>query len=152
VERARVKASYNAGLTVVETRTGLLAKTADFFLRSILANLIPWPNSNTTFPAGHGMVSEKGGRLWGSSQACLSLAITALGLSVRILPPSQNFPLHSYPDLLPEIERGAVPTISHVHYHHVFRSNPQDNPILAGQPGFPADSIEWLRERIEDFA
>lgn len=152
VERARVKASYNGGLNVVKSSSTLFAKTADFLLRSILANLIPRPNNNTTFPAGHGMVSEKGGRFWGSMQACFSLAITALKLSVRILPPSQNFPLHCYPDLLPEIEKGTIPTICHVHYHHVFSSNPHDNPILAGQPGFPADSIEWLRERIGEFA
>ena len=150
VERTRVKASYNGGLTVVKNKSELFAKAAEFFLQSIRANLIPWPDSNATFPTGHGMVGGKGGRLWGSEQACFSLAITALGLSVRILPPSQNFPLHSYPDLLPEIEKGAAPTISHVHYHHVFRNNPQDNPILAGQPGFPADSIEWLRKRIGD--
>jgi hypothetical protein len=152
VERARIKASYNGGLTIVRNRTGLFAKTADFFRRSMLANLVPWPDRNSTFPTGHGMVTAEGGRLWGSAQACLSLAISALKLSVRVLPPSQNFPLHFYRDLLPEIENGAIPLISHVHYHHVFRSNPHDNPILAGQPGFPVGSIEWLSERAAEFA
>jgi glycosyltransferase involved in cell wall biosynthesis len=152
VERARVKASYNGGLTVVKSETGLFAKTADFFLRSIAANLIPSPNNNIGFPAGHGVVSARGGRLWGSAQACCSLAIAALDLSVRILPPSQNFPLHSYHDLRPEIQKGAIPTISLVHYHHVFRGNPCDNPILTGQPGFPASSLEWLKERVGEFA
>jgi hypothetical protein len=151
VDRARIKASYNGGLTVVKNKTRLFSKTADFFLRSIAVNLIPWPERDI-FPSGHGMVSGKGGRLWGSAQACFSLAITALGLSVRILPPSQNFPLHSYSDLRPEIENGTISPISHVHYHHVFRSNPHNNPILAGQPGFPAGSIGWLKERIGDFA
>ena len=152
VERVKVKASYNGGLTVVKKNAGLFSKTADFFLQSILADLIPWPESDTVFPTGHGMVSGKGGRLWGSSQACLSLAITALKLPVRTLRPSLNFPLHYYPDLLPEIEKGAIPLISHVHYHHVFRSNPHDNPIVAGQPGFSPCSVTWLRERIGEFA
>ena len=152
VEHARVKASYNGGLTIVRNKAGLFAKTADFFRRSLAANLVPWPENNSSFPTGHGMVSAEGGRFWGSAQACLSLAITALNLSVRILPSSQNFPLHSYLDLLPEIEKGAIPLISHVHYHHVFRSNPHDNPILAGQPGFPPGAIEWLRERVGEFA
>jgi hypothetical protein len=152
VERSKVKASYNGGLTVVKKQAGLFAKTAVFFRQSIRADLIPSPDSNTAFPTGHGMVSGKGGRLWGSAQACLSLAITALRLSVRILRPSLNFPLPYYPDLLPEIEKGAIPLISHVHYHHVLRSNPHDNPILTGQPGFPPCSVEWLRERIGEFA
>ena len=152
VERIKVKASYNGGLTVVKKQAGLFAKTSDFFRQSILADLIPWPESDTVFPTGHGMVSGKGGRLWGSAQACLSLAITALKLSVRTLRPSLNFPLHYYHDLLPEIEKGAIPLISHVHYHHLFRSNPHDNPILAGQPGFSPCSVEWLRERIGEFA
>lgn len=152
VERIKVKASYNGGLTVVKKQTGLFAKTADFFLKSILAGLIPSPDSDITFPTGYGIVSGKGAQLWGSAQACLSLAITALRLSVRILPPSLNFPLHYYDDLLPEVENGAIPLISHVHYHHVFRSNPHDNPILAGRPGFPPRSVTWLRERIGEFA
>jgi hypothetical protein len=152
VDHLRVKASYNGGLAIARNKAGLFAKTADFFRRSLLANLVPWPESDSSFPTGHGMVSPEGGRLWGSAQACFSLAITSLNLSVRILPPSQNFPLHSYLDLLPEIEKGTIPLISHVHYHHLFRSNPRDNPILAGQPGFPADSIEWLRERVGEFA
>jgi hypothetical protein len=152
VEGTRVKASYNGGLTIVRSKTGLFAKTADFFRRSLLANLIPWPGRNSTFPTGHGTVTAEGGRLWGSAQACHSLAISALKLSVRILPPSQNFPLHFYDALLPEIEKGAIPPISHVHYHDVFRSHPHDNPILAGQPGFPASSIKWLRERAAEFA
>jgi hypothetical protein len=152
VERAKVRASYNGGLTVVKTRAGLFQKTADFFMRSLHANLVPWPDRVTSFTTGHGVVSAEGSRLWGSSQASLSLAITALGLSVRTLPASQNFPLHLYNDLLPEIRKGTIPTVSHVHYHHIFRGPPQENPILAGMPGFPAGSIEWLEKRTEQFA
>jgi len=152
VEGIEVKASYNGGLTVVKKQAGLFAKTADFFRQSILDDLSPSPDSDPPFPTGHGMVSGKGVGLWGSAQACLSLAITALNLSVRILPPSLNFPLHYYSYLLPQIETGDIPLISHVHYHHLFRSNPQDNPILSGQPGFPSGSVTWLRERVEEFA
>lgn len=152
VDQVRVKASFNGGLTVVRGGRGLFAKTADFFQRSLEAGLVSWPDLAAPFPAGHGMVSVEGGRLWGSSQASLSLAICALGLSARILPASQNFPLHYYPEMLPAIESGAIPMISHLHYHHVFRGNPADNPVLAGKPGFPKESIGWLRDRSGRFA
>jgi len=152
VDRVRIKASYNGGLTVVKPQRGLFQKTADFFLRSIRENLAPWPDVRTAFPTGHGMVSAVGGRLWGSSQACMSLAITALGLSLRVLPPSLNFPLHSYVELLPTIANGEYPHISHVHYHHLFRGNHCDNPMFAGKLDVPKEAIAWLRANTEKFA
>lgn len=148
VDRVRVKASYNGGLTVVKTKAGLFSKTADFFLRSNRAHLIPWPERTISFPAGYGMVSAEGGRLWGSSQACLSLAITALGLSVRTLSPAHNFPLNFYSELLPEIRNGSILPISHLHYHHLFRGNPRENPIFRGMPGFPVAATGWLWSRL----
>ena len=152
VERARVRASYNGGLTVVKAGGGLFRKTADFFVRSLDANLIPWPERTSTFVTGHGTVSAAGSQLWGSSQACCSLAITALGLSVRVLPPSLNFPLHLYDQLFPEIKKGAIPAVSLVHYHHVFRGALSDNPIFAGSLEFSAESLGWLRSRADNFA
>lgn len=152
VDRASVKASYNGGLTVVKTGAGLFKKTADFFLRSFHAGLVPWPDRKSPFVAGYGTVEVEGGRLWGSSQAALSLAITALGLRVRILPSSENFPLHSYRELRREVEDGMFPRISHIHYHHVFRNPPENNPILCDEPGFPPDSVKWLKERAHEFA
>lgn len=148
VDRARVKASYNGGLTVVKTAAGLFGKTADFFLRSLRTELIPWPERTTGFPAGCGMVSVEGGRLWGSSQACLSLTITALGLSVRTLPPALNFPLNFYSELLPEIRNGSIPEILHLHYHHIFRNDPRENPFFCGLPGLPAGAAAWLWSRL----
>lgn len=152
VKHIRVRASYNGGLTVVKRKAGLFAKAAEFFTASLRTNLIPRPILKIPFAAGHGNVSEAGAQLWGSSQACLSLAITALGLRVRVLSPAQNFPLNFYPQLRGEIEAGTFPEISHVHYHHLFRDHPHDNPILAGLPGFPPESIGWLRERAVRFA
>ena len=148
VDRVRVKASYNGGLTVVKRLNGLFGKTAGFFQKSLDAGLVPWPNRNATFAAGHGMVSAEGGNFWGSSQAALSLAISALGLSVRILPASQNFPLPSYDAWSSEIDAGAFPILAHVHYHHLLSADPRHNPILAGKPGFPAGSARWLRGRM----
>jgi hypothetical protein len=148
VEGLQVKASYNGGLTVVDRTAGLFQKTAEFFVKSIAVKLFPRPNQATSFPAGHGEVCAEGGRLWGSSQACLSLAVTALGLRVRVLPSSQNFPLHSYPELRLRMGNEIFPAISHVHYHHVFRNDPLDNPILAGKPGFSSDSKSWLWARV----
>ena len=152
VDRVRVRASYNGGLTVVKTQAGLFQKTADFFLHSLRAGLIPWPDRTGTFNSGHGTVSAEGGRLWGSSQASLSLAITTLGLSVRILPPSLNFPLHFYAELEPEIKSGIIPQISLVHYHHLFMGRHQENPLFAGMPGFPVESLGWLWHRVVEGA
>jgi hypothetical protein len=148
VDRVPVKASYNGGLTVVRRRCGLFGITAEFFQKSLEAGLVPWPDRNTPFPAGHGMVGIEGGKYWGSSQASLSLAITALGLSVRMLPASQNFPLHFYDILSAELEAGVLPVPAHVHYHHLFLAPPGRNPILTGKPGFPPGAARWLRQRI----
>jgi hypothetical protein len=152
VDRVRVRASYNGGLTVVKTKSGIYQKTADFFLRSIRANLMPWPDRSNPFPAGHGMVDVRGGRLWGSAQAAFSIAGTALGLNTRILSPSLNYPLHMHAKLFPEIRSGALPPISIIHYHHVFRGAQSENPLFLDGTGFPSDAIEWLWKNKDSFA
>lgn len=152
VGRERVRASYNGGLTVVRAGAGLFAQTSDFFLRSVRADLAPWQGRKNKFRAGHGMVSAAGGRYWGSSQAALSLAITSLGLSVRELPASMNFPLHFYTELEPLLQSGALPGAIHVHYHHLLRDAPRNNPIMAGRSGFPPGAMKWLGARADLFA
>lgn len=152
VEPVRIRASYNGGLTVVKKGARLFETTADFFLRAYDAGLVPWPDLADPVTAGCGRVSLAGSRYWGSAQAALSVAIRALGLSARILPPTVNFPLHYDALLRPGIQNGTIPMITHVHYHHLLREYADSNPIMAGMPGFPPCARVWLREQREDFA
>jgi hypothetical protein len=148
VDSRRVKASYNGGLTIVHSKEGLFGMTAEFFVKSMKSGLFPRTDEGFSFPAGHGDVSPAVSRLWGSSQACLSLAVTALGLDMRILPPSQNFPLHSYPSLSQRFSEDPALVVAHAHYHHLLRDPSVTNPILEGSPGFPEESRRWLKERL----
>ena len=148
VDQCRVRASYNGGLTVVRSGEGLFGRTADFFARSIRARLFTRHDEGVFFQAGHGEVRPEGSRLWGSAQACLSLAITALGLKVRMLPPGLNFPLHFYRELSGKFS-GDPLVVSHAHYHHLLRDPEAGNPILDGSPGFPDESRAWLKTRLE---
>lgn len=152
VDRVRVKASYNGGLTVVKSRAGLFRKTEDFFGRSLRAGLVPRPKETKGFQAGHGLVTAEGGRLWGSAQAALSLAALALGMRVRILPASLNFPLHMHAALKDATEARGFPPVSLVHYHDVFRNGTDRNPIFWPGSGYSAEAKDWLLKRRLRFA
>lgn len=149
VDKQRVKASYNGGFTVTRRENGVLQRASDYFVRSVKAGLRPFAGRGGPFQAGHGIVSDAGSEYWGSSQACLSLALWGSGLSVRTLPITHNFPLCFYDELLPELKAGKTCLeIVHVHYHHLFCDSSAKNPILDGCPGFPSDGVNWLRERL----
>jgi hypothetical protein len=148
VDKLRVKASYNGGLVVAKRKRCVFQRTEDYFQRSMKAGLRPLAGYGLEVRAGHGLVSHAGSEYWGSSQACLSLALSGSGLSVQTLPPTHNFPLHFYDHFLSEIEAGKLSNIVHVHYHHLFFTPSSPNPVLDGHPGFPSEGLTWLRERL----
>jgi hypothetical protein len=92
VDRHRIKASYNAGFAVVRGRLGILRQCADFFFASVRQRLTPY-SEEWRFRSGGGWVDSTASRLWGSSQAALSLAIWSNTRRVQELPPTYNYPI-----------------------------------------------------------
>jgi hypothetical protein len=60
--------------------------------------------------AGAGWVEPAAGKLWGSSQAALSLAIWSTSRRVRELPPTYNYPLHLHDQIDPVFAPVHFPT------------------------------------------
>ncbi|NKJ03496.1 hypothetical protein [Rhizobium sp. SG741] len=75
VDKLPVKASYNGGFVVVRPAASIFQRTEEFFVKSVKSNLRPYADRGLQIQAGHGLVAGVGAEYWGSSQACLSLAI-----------------------------------------------------------------------------
>ena len=146
VDKCLVRASYNGGFVIARRDAGIFRRTADLWLRGVESGLRPWARSGLRVLSGVGAVSETGSEHWGSSQACLSLAIWGHGLSVKTLPESHNFPLTFYEQLAPG--RDPATDIVHVHYHHLFAPAQEPNPLLRGRAGFPSAAVEWIRDLV----
>lgn len=138
----KVKASYNGGFILVDRNAGIFSRTREYFERAVAADIAPWRGTGMRVVAGHGEVSERGSEFWGSSQACLSLAIWGSGLSARTLDPSHNFPLNQFPDMDTEAQSTAMTVI---HYHHLLDGHPDLNPLLNGKANVPTPFVDWLR-------
>lgn len=137
IDSRRVKASHNGGLVAVDRQHGLFARSFDFLSRSIAENLYPRAaTGNKPFRIGAGEAHPEAGRLWGSAQAALSLAIVSLKLQARLLKPVYNIPLHHFDRMaqrFPDVRTNAV----HGHYHWLFRNETAKNPLLNGDVVVP---------------
>ena len=144
VDRKTVRANYNGGLIAVRRAGGILQQAEEFFLRLVVAERKPWANCATLVKAGAGLVDQAGSEYWGTSQAAFSLAVTALGGILEILPPSYNVPLHSF-DCLPSVTTAPV----HVHYHWLCSEGEcARNPLLDGRLPVPPEVSSWLRRNL----
>ncbi len=76
-DHVRIRASYNGGFTVVRRACGILQKTAAVFLESLKADLRPFRGDNLNVFSSVGFVGADATEFWGSSQAALSVAISA---------------------------------------------------------------------------
>jgi len=137
-----VKASYNGGFIVARRTAGVFQRTEKFFKRSVAAGMLPWADG-AVVQAGHGFVSGRGARLWGSSQACLSMATWGAGKSVRLLPTSHNFPAHNSDYVA---RAGMKEPLIAVHYHHLFGED--GDMSLHRRLNLPAACHEWLDQRL----
>jgi hypothetical protein len=145
VDRHRIKANYNGGLVVVRGKLGIMRRWADFFFTSIRQGLRPRPHG-ISFRSGAGWVEPAAGRLWGSNQAALSLAIWSTTRHVTELPPVYNYPLHVHTQIDPVLSQAIFPHLIHVHYHWLFAEDSLSvNPLFL--PGGPLsiDQRNWLR-------
>jgi hypothetical protein len=145
VDGQRIKANYNGGLVVVRGRLGILRRWADLFFRSIRQGLRPQPDG-PSFRAGAGWVEPAVGKLWGSNQAALSLAIWSTSQRVQELPPTYNYPLHLHNQIGPKWAQTIFPNLLHVHYHWLFAEDAlATNPIFLPEGPLSDEQRDWLR-------
>ena len=143
VDRRRIKASYNGGLIVARGKAGVLRRCADYFFASVREGLAP-RREGQPFRAGAGWVESHASRLWGSSQAALSLAIWNGTRGVCELPPTYNYPLHLHARLDPALARETLRGLVHVHYHWLLEERPSANPLFNEPGALTPEQRAWL--------
>lgn len=145
VDRVRVRASYNGGLLVVRRALGICERWARGFFASVRRGLAP-RTSIERFRAGAGWVEPAAGRLWGSNQAALALALWSTTRRVRELSPTYNYPLHLHDDLAPSRH---LPALIHAHYHWLCEADSiARNPLLADPGALTPELRAWLEVRV----
>jgi hypothetical protein len=149
VDHHRIKASYNGGFAVVRGKFGILQQCADFFFASIRRGLIPHAEDHR-FRSGAGWVDSTASRLWGSSQAALSLAIWSRTRRVKELPPTYNYPLHSHHQIDATTASAVFPHLVHVHYHWLLEEEPARNPLFNSTGPLSSRQRDWLRSATAD--
>jgi len=145
----RIRASYNGGLIVVRTKTGILGAWADLLSRSVAAGLKPLRGHRMNVRASTGLVGLQASEYWGSNQAAAALAIWSITSHVVHFPDSYNVPLHLLTDRADLTNRAWTSPLIHVHYHWLF-TDPYYESALATMRSLGADEdrLEWLSERL----
>jgi hypothetical protein len=145
VDRQRIKATYNGGLVVVRGGLGIMRRWADFFFMSVRRGLRPY-SDRPILRAGAGWVEPAAGRLWGSNQAALSLAIWSTSRRVQELPPTYNYPLHLHDQIDPVLAKSIFGRLVHVHYHWLFAKDAlPTNPLFSRSGPLSVAQRAWLR-------
>lgn len=143
IDRQRIKACYNAGLVVARREAGLMRRWADCFFASVRRRLTPYRESRG-LRAGAGWVKPDTGRLWGSNQAALSVAIWGSTRRVRQLPPTYNYPLNLHGQIDPTVARATLPDLVHVHYHWLLEEAPSANALFDEAAALSPGQRDWL--------
>ena len=145
IDRCRIKASYNGGLVVARRDVGIMRKWADIFFSSVRQGLRPY-SQNMPIRSATGWVEGEAGKLWGSNQAALSLAIWSSTRRVRHLSPTYNYPLHSHDRVDPVLVKTVFPQLIHLHYHWLFGEKMiSENPLFSRSGPLSASQKAWLR-------
>ena len=145
----RIRASYNAGFTIVRRSLGILARCASLFATTVDAGIRPYRDSGIDIVASTGRVGRAGSEYWGSSQAALTLAIWSLTDRVAHYPDCYNVPLHLIASSGEIDPRWLARSPVHLHYHWMFDARHHENAMdLLARLGVPADRRAWLSERI----
>lgn len=148
VDNLEVKASYNGGFVVAKKTANIFQQTKEYFLKSLESDLKPNKNTSCKFQAGHGIVSSEGFQYWGSSQACLSLAVWGSGYTVKTLPDTHNFPLNNLAHFVTPLTETQKTKLVHIHYHHLFSSEAGIKCLFDGQISLPREVSSWLASKI----
>ena len=142
-DQRRIKASYNAGLVVVRGNLGIMQRWANFFFASVRQQLIPHPKDRR-IRAGAGWVDPGTGRMWGSNQAALSLAIWSSTRQVQELEPTYNYSLIIHDRVKQEIRDRVFPHLVHVHYHWMLQEDASKNPLFDESGPLSSEQRTWL--------
>ena len=147
-DRQRIKAYYNAGLVVVRGKLGILQRCADFFFASVRQQLVPYPQDRR-IRSGAGWVDPGTGRMWGSEQATLSLAIWSSTRQVQELEPTYNYSLIVHNYVKPELRDRIFPHLVHVHYHWMLQEDASKNPLFDESGPLSSEQRTWLSHDYE---
>ena len=143
-----IRASYNAGFTIVRRRMGILTRCADLFAASVDAGMRPYRDSGIDIVASTGRVGRDGSEYWGSSQAALTLAIWSATDRVLHYPDHYNVPLHLIAAHGEIDARWLAHPPVHLHYHWMFAERHHEVAMeLLAKLGLGADRRAWLVER-----
>jgi hypothetical protein len=143
VDRQRIKATYNGGLVIVRGKIGILRQWSEFFFASVRERLTPYAEDRR-FRSGAGWVDSSAGRLWGSNQAALSLAIWSNTRRVQELPATYNYPLTLHDQIDAATVKGVFPHLVHVHYHWLLDEKPAQNPLFDSAGPLSSRQHDWL--------
>jgi hypothetical protein len=143
VDRQRIKATYNGGLVIVRGKIGILRQWSDFFFASVRERLAPYAEDRR-FRSGAGWIDSSAGRLWGSNQAALSLAIWSNTRRVQELPPTYNYPLTLHGRIDAATASAVFPHLVHVHYHWLLDEKPAQNPLFDSAGPLSSRQHDWL--------
>jgi hypothetical protein len=145
VDRRRIKANYNGGLVAVRGGLGILRRCGDLLFGSLRQGVLPRASADS-FRTGAGWIEPAAARLWGSSQAALSVAVWSSTRRVRELPATYNYPLHLHEQLEQALAQSLFRDLVHVHYHWLLAADAVDtNPLFAASEPLRAEQREWLR-------
>jgi glycosyltransferase involved in cell wall biosynthesis len=143
-----IRASYNAGLTVVRRDKGILTRCAQLFAASVSAGMRPYRGSGIDILASTGQVGQAGSEYWGSSQAALTLAIWATTDRVLHYPDHYNVPLHLIADAGDVDPRWLVHPPVHLHYHYMFGERHHELAMeLLAKLGLSPVQRDWVARR-----
>jgi hypothetical protein len=148
-DRAKVRASYNGGYSVVRRETGILQRSADIFTRSVLADIRPYKErAGFRMFASTGFVSDLAAEYWGSNQAAFSIAVWSTTRRFRTLGARYNVSLHSLAEEKYWSDEWAGIAPVHIHYHWMLDQDHRTRTVeLLRRLGVPADRLEWISAR-----
>jgi hypothetical protein len=152
IDKIRIRASYNAGFTVVRRDLGILQKTREIFFASLKENLRPQAGTTLEIRASTGSVGLETSEWWGASQAALSVAIASRTSDVHTFDERYNIPLNNLtgPDGSWPMSRGFKPIL--LHYHHLAEPEYRAQFLqVLTRIGCSSEARRWIEDRLAYF-
>jgi len=152
IDRARIRASYNGGFTVVRRDLGIFRQTREIFFASREENLRPLTGKGLDVLASTGFVGLEAGEWWGSSQAALSVAIWSRTADVHTFDERYNIPLNNLlgPESSWPLRPGVAPILLHYHYLAETEHRASFRQVLS-RIGCPPEVRRWIEPRLSYF-
>jgi hypothetical protein len=152
IDKVRIRASYNAGFTVVRRDLGILQSTREIFFASREEGLRPRAVTMREVLASTGSVGPEASEWWGSSQAALSVAIGSRTTDVYTYDERYNIPLHNLvgPERPWPLASGFKPILLHYHYLAEAQYRERFRRVLT-RIGCSPEVCGWIGDRLSYF-